>query len=171
VDGPGKEEPMLVAVLSDTHDNIWKLDAALPHIQRAEAVVHCGDLCSPFLLRMLAEGVQGRGLHVVWGNNDGDRLLLTRVAGGFEGVHLYGQFAEVELGGVAAAVNHYPEIAHGMALSGKYRLVCYGHNHTAREQRIGDCLLLNPGELAGIQGRSTIALVDTTDLRVEWVDV
>lgn len=162
---------MLVAVLSDTHDNIWKLDAALPQIARADAVIHCGDICSPFLLRMLAEGVGGKDLHVVWGNNDGDKLLLARVAGGFSGARLYGQFAELDLAGTATAVNHYPEIAHGMALSGKYRLVCCGHNHTAHEQRIGACLLLNPGELAGIQGRSTIALVDTDDLRVEWVEV
>jgi len=162
---------MRVAVLSDTHDNIWKLDAALAHIQRGEAVIHCGDLCSPFLLRMLAEGVGARPVHVVWGNNDGDKLLLARVAGGHPEVRLYGQFAELDLAGVAAAVNHYPEIARPVALSGKYRLVCYGHNHTAREERIGDCLLLNPGELAGIQGRSTIALVDTADLSVEWVEL
>ncbi len=162
---------MIVAVLSDSHDNIWKLDAAMPHIQRAEAVIHCGDICSPFTLRMLAEGAGERPLHVVWGNNDGDKLLLARVAGGYPAVHIHGQFAEVDLGGVPAAVNHYPEIAQPLALSGKYRLVCYGHNHQAREDRVGDCVLLNPGELAGVQGHSSIALVDTADLRVERVDV
>jgi putative phosphoesterase len=162
---------MIVAVLSDSHDNIWKLDAALPHIQRAEAVIHCGDICSPFLLRRLAEGAAARPLHVVWGNNDGDKLLLARVAGGYPDVSLYGQFAELDLAGVPAAVNHYPEIAHPLALSGKYHLVCYGHNHKAREDRVGACLMLNPGELAGIQGRSTFALVDTADLRVEWVEL
>jgi putative phosphoesterase len=162
---------MLVAVLSDSHDNIWKLDAAMPHIQRAAQVIHAGDICSPFTLRMLAEGAGPRPVHVVWGNNDGDKLLLARVAGGYPAVRLYGQFAEIDFDGVAAAVNHYPEIAHPLALSGKYRLVCYGHNHKAREERVGECLLLNPGELAGIQGRSTLALVETSDLSVEWVEL
>ncbi len=162
---------MIVAVLSDSHDNIWKLDAAMPHLLRAEAVIHCGDLCSPFTLRMLAEGVEGRPVNVVWGNNDGDKYLMTRVAGQFPNVRLNGDFAELTLAGTAVAVNHYPEIAHGLAFSRKYRIVCYGHNHTAREDRIEGCLLLNPGELAGIQGRSTVALVDTSDLSLEWVEL
>jgi putative phosphoesterase len=162
---------MIVAVLSDSHDNVWKLDAAMPHLLRAEAVIHCGDLCSPFTLRMLADGVQGRPVNVVWGNNDGDKYLMTRVAGQFPNVRLNGDFAELALAGTAVAVNHYPEIAHGLALSGKYRMVCYGHNHTAREDRIEGCLLLNPGELAGIQGRSTVAIVDTSDLSLEWVEL
>ena len=162
---------MIVAILSDSHDNIWKLEAAMPHLRRAAAVVHCGDLCSPFTLRMLADGVEGRPVNVVWGNNDGDKLLMTRVAGQFQNVRLHGDFAELAFEGAAVAVNHYPEIAHGLALSGKYQIVCYGHNHTSREERIGGCLLLNPGELAGIQGRSTIALVDTSDLSLEWVDL
>jgi putative phosphoesterase len=162
---------MIVAILSDSHDNVWKLDAAMPHLRRAEVVIHCGDLCSPFTLRMLADGVEGRPVHVVWGNNDGDKFLMTRVAGQFPNAVLNGDFAELALGGTAVAVNHYPEIAHGLALSGKYQIVCYGHNHTPREERVEGCLLLNPGEVAGIQGRSTIALADTSDLSIEWVEL
>ncbi len=40
---------MKLAILSDTHDNVWALRVALTHLSRAEAVIHCGDLCSPFM--------------------------------------------------------------------------------------------------------------------------
>lgn len=162
---------MRVAVISDLHDNIWKLDAAMPQLQTAEAVIHCGDICSPFMLRRLGEGLAGRPVHVVWGNNDGDRLLMAKVAREFSGIELHGDIAHLSLGGVSAAVNHYPELARGLALTGQYQLVCYGHDHIAHDERVGACLLLNPGELMGLNGRSSIALVDTTTLSVERIEL
>jgi hypothetical protein len=162
---------MRIAVLSDSHDNIWKVEAALERLQQADVVIHCGDLCSPFTLRQLADGVKEKPVHVVWGNNDGDKLLLARTAAERPWVHLHGAFAQLNLGGLAVAVNHYPEIAAPLALSGRFGLVCYGHNHQAKEERVGECLLLNPGELMGMMGRSSLALVDVESRSVEWVDL
>ena len=45
---------MKLAVLSDTHDNIPKLEAALRMMAEADAVLHCGDLCSPFVVERIA---------------------------------------------------------------------------------------------------------------------
>jgi hypothetical protein len=39
-----------IAVLSDSHDNIWALDEALNLMRDAEAVIHCGDLIAPFVI-------------------------------------------------------------------------------------------------------------------------
>ncbi len=68
---------MRIAVISDSHDNIWKLDAAMTCLRGAQAVIHCGDICSPFMIRRLGEGLAGVPLHIIWGNNDGDKLLMT----------------------------------------------------------------------------------------------
>jgi putative phosphoesterase len=162
---------MKLAVLSDSHDNIWKLDQAMPHLASCGAVIHCGDIISPFMLRRLGEGLGEIPLHVVWGNNDGDRFLLRQVASGFSAIQLHGELAEISYEGVAIAANHYPLIADGLARSGKYGLVCYGHDHTAHESRLGKCLLLNPGELMGLNGRSSLAIVDLPALTVEWIDL
>lgn len=162
---------MKIAVLSDSHDNIWKLEAAMPLLQTAEAVIHCGDLCSPFMLRAVGEGLWQTPFHLVWGNNDGDRLLLARVAAGLPRVTLHGDLAQLHLGGLRLAVNHYPEIARGLALSGLYDIVCCGHNHEAQQDWLGNCLLLNPGELMGLKGRSTIALLETGDRSAQIVEV
>lgn len=162
---------MKIAVLSDSHDNIWKLRAAMPHLQAAEVVIHCGDLCSPFMLRAVGEGLGQTPFHLVWGNNDGDRLLLARVAAGLPHVILHGELAQIEIEGLRLAVNHYPEIARGLALSGLYDVVCCGHNHERGQEWHGKTLLLNPGELMGLNGQSTFALFETASRTVQIVEV
>ncbi|MBC7251177.1 MAG: metallophosphoesterase family protein [Anaerolineae bacterium] len=151
---------MKIAILSDTHDNIWKLAEVLKQLQDAEALIFCGDFCAPFTLAQIAEGFPGP-VHVVFGNNDGDALLLSRVAAQAGNVTLYGFFAYLKLGGRQIAVVHYPPLARDLARSGQHDLVCYGHNHQANVETIGETLLVNPGEVMGRFGRSTYAVYDT----------
>jgi putative phosphoesterase len=162
---------MQVAVLSDSHDSKAMLDQAMLHLAAADAVIHCGDLISPFMVEQLAEGVGDTPVHIVWGNNDGDTFWIGKTAQKHSNVTLHGVMAEIELGGVKVAVCHYPHIALRLAQSGAYGLVCYGHSHTAHEEWIGDCLLLNPGELMGLRNPSSIALVELPGRSVERVDL
>jgi putative phosphoesterase len=153
---------MRIAILSDVHDNIWKLAEVLEDARQggARAALFCGDFCAPFTLKQIGEGIDGP-VHVVLGNNDGDVLLLSRIANGLENVILHGPFATVELGGRRIALNHYPQIARDQALSGRYDLVCHGHDHEANVERVGDTLLVDPGEVMGRLGASTYAIYDT----------
>lgn len=160
---------MKIAILSDTHDNIWKLESAMPHLQSADAIIHCGDLCAPFMVARLGEGIREAPIHIVWGNNDGDTFLISKVANDFPHVHLHGQLARLEFAGARIGVNHYPEIAQDLAKSGSYDIVCYGHDHLAHESIVEGCLLLNPGEVMGMKGASTMALLEVEDRSVAWV--
>lgn len=162
---------MKLGIMSDTHDNIWKLEEAISHLSEAQAVLHCGDICSPFMIRRLGERLAGVPVHVVWGNNDGDPFLISRVAVDFPSIQLHGLTARLEFDGRRVAVNHYPDIARDMAHAGRYDIVCYGHDHTAHEERMGDTLLVNPGEVLGLKGRSSLAVVETEDLSVQFVDL
>lgn len=161
---------MKIAVLSDSHDNIWKLAQAMPHLAQADAVIHCGDLIAPFIIKRLAAGIR-QPVHVVWGNNDGDKRLLTKFAEEAGNITIHGDFADLALGGVRIAVTHYPGIARPLAASEQYDLVCYGHDHTAHEEQVGQTLLLNPGEVMGMNGKSTIALVDSDTRHVDWISL
>ena len=163
---------MKIAILSDTHDNIWKLADILTDMERAgaEALVFCGDLCAPFTLKQIGASFRGP-VHVIFGNNDGDPLLLCRVAAGFDHVSLHGPFAHLEIDARKVAVNHYPPIAQDQARCGDYDLVCYGHDHQAKVERIGSTLLVNPGEAMGRFGSSTYALYDTSDGQAEIREV
>ncbi len=153
---------MKIAILSDIHDNIWKLSAATKAVLAAgaEHLIFCGDFCAPFTLKQLADETK-LPIDAVWGNNDGDKWLLTKLAAAAGNVTLHGELAELTLDGLRIGVNHYPEIALRLAQSGAYAAVFYGHNHIARTEQIGDCLLLNPGEIMGRFGKSTFALFDT----------
>ncbi len=161
---------MRIAICSDIHDNIWKLEAALPGMNQANALIFCGDFCAPFTLTQLARGFEGP-VHAVFGNNDGDQRLLLASAQQAGNVELHGQFAELKIGGLQIAVNHYPEIARGLAVGGGYDVVCCGHDHALHEERVGDTLLLNPGEIMGRFGRSTYLLLDTDTRAVTVCDV
>ena len=157
---------MLIGILSDIHDNLEALRQALDEFRKrkVETVVFCGDLCAPFSAKMLA--ACGLPVHAVFGNNDGDRYLITKNTAEFPDFKLYGEFIGDEdcllvLDGCRIGVTHYPFYAKTMAKTGWYDCVFYGHNHKADKQKFGNCLMLNPGDVAGISGKRSVAVYDT----------
>ena len=44
---------MIVAIMSDSHDNIWNLRKAVEIIKNSQAglLIHCGDFIAPFMLK------------------------------------------------------------------------------------------------------------------------
>ena len=161
---------MKIGIISDTHDNIWRLEEAIQHLKSTDLVIHCGDLISPFMVHQLAKGLENIPIHMVWGNNDGDKVTVTRIASNYNNFRIYGDFAELKFDGFRIAVNHYPEIAVGLARSGMYDLVCYGHDHTANHEEVAHTMLLNPGETMGMNGNSTLAFFEVETRRVEFVE-
>ena len=140
---------MRIGILSDIHDNVWRLGRALDHLGRnADALLVCGDLCSPFVINQIGRGFGGP-VHVVFGNNDGDLYRITANARAYPQIRLHGELYKGELGGRRIAMNHYPEIARGLARSGEYELVCFGHNHRHEIAEIDGILLVNPGPVMG----------------------
>jgi len=153
---------MKIAIISDIHDNIWRLEKALQGIAQAEASVLlcCGDLCAPFTLKQIAESFAGP-IHLVFGNNDGDKWLLTTIAVKAGNVTLHDTFFESEIGGRKLAMVHFPAVGRALAAADKYDAVFYGHNHTQATERVGETWLVNPGEVMGRFGRATYAIFDT----------
>jgi uncharacterized protein len=148
---------MKLAILSDIHDNVWNLRAALGSIRdaHAETLICCGDLCSPFVVGLLASGFAGP-IHAVAGNNEGDwRQIMINAAKANQSrseaaqITFHGQFFAGEFGGKRVAVNHYPEIALAIAAAGAHDVVCFGHNHQYERRSFGKTLALNPGTLMG----------------------
>ena len=161
---------MKLVICADIHDNIWVLEKALLGMTGADALLFLGDFCAPFTLVQLAEGF-ARPIHVVWGNNDGDKWLLTTQASRFDHVVLHGELADIEMAGKRLALNHYPDIARGLAQTGLYDWVFYGHDHLADDKAMGTTRLFNPGELMGRFGTSTFAILDLATGATERVEV
>jgi putative phosphoesterase len=162
---------MRIAVLSDSHDNIWNLKRAMPHLNAADAVIHCGDIVAPFVVSTIAEGVGDTPVHLVWGNNEGDKYRMGKVIEELPHVSMHGAMGMLQLEGINIAFCHFPHVAEELAQSGHYGMVCYGHSHKAHEEWVRECLLLNPGEVMGMRGPSTMALVDLPERSVEWIDL
>lgn len=146
---------MKLTILSDIHDHVWNLQKALatPAVQETDALLCCGDLCAPFIIKLLGQGYPGRPIHIVLGNNDGDVASIINVAKGFPDIHIHGEYFRGEFGGQTLAMNHYPDKARILAEEQMYDIVCYGHNHEiSTKVNIGKTLLINPGTLMGYHG-------------------
>jgi uncharacterized protein len=161
---------MKIAILSDIHDNIWKLRKVLEQAAGADRLIFCGDFCAPFSLALVAEKFAGP-IDCVAGNNDGDAVLLERIALKAGHVTMHGPYADLKLGGRRAFVSHYPAIGEAVAVSGQYDLVCVGHNHMGEIRQLGRTVLVNPGEVMGRLGHTTFAIYDTEAGQAELYEV
>lgn len=127
-------------VLADTHIRPGRArrlpDAVYSELDRADAVLHAGDLTAPELLDEL------RGfapVHAVLGNNDGE--LVGRLP----------ETEELLAGGVRIAMIHDPGPRAGREgrlarLFPQARVVVFGHSHIPQDVTgIGGQRLFNPG--------------------------
>ncbi len=163
---------MKIAIISDSHDQIPHLAAAVLHCNSfgISMIIHCGDLISPFMLDELA-GFNGI-THLVYGNNVGDQHLISQWCGTrFPNIIHHGVLGAVEAAGKKIVFHHYPEIARALAAQGKFDIACCGHNHKYTVETIGGTLLINPGELLGKEGQPTFAVCDSTTMEVSRIEV
>ena len=131
---------MIVAVMSDSHDNIWNLQKALHIIknERAGMIIHCGDFVAPFMLKEL--NAAGIPVHGVFGNNDGDQYLLTKFSlTTMTNITFHGLVGQLDIDGFTIAFTHQGVVGQGLASGGNFNMVCFGHFH--------EYLLKNSAEL------------------------
>lgn len=139
---------MQIAILSDIHDHVWNLAAALPALDSCDVLLCCGDLCSPFVVHQLGRGFT-RPIHIVFGNNDADLYRIAANARHYPHLSLHGEFFHGEFDGRRVAMNHFDSIAREIARGGAWDLVCFGHNHQFEITPEGAGLLVNPGAVMG----------------------
>lgn len=137
---------MKLGVISDIHDHLHNLRPALSYLaKQTELLICCGDLCSPFVMDELRK--YPGPVHIIFGNNDADLFRITRKSDSRLQVH--GEFLELDVDGCRVAANHFDNIAAPIADSGRYDLVCFGHNHRFSLGQHGKTVALNPGTLMG----------------------
>ncbi|MHB8836407.1 MAG: metallophosphoesterase [Candidatus Methylomirabilia bacterium] len=149
---------MKIGILADSHDDMAAIAKAVA-LFNAEGVVqvlHAGDIVSPFtfeLFRDLQAPLGG-----VFGNNDGDRLLLRERSAG--ALHPPPHF--VTLDTMRGVIVHEPPLVKSLARSGDFDLVVYGHTHVPDVHREGTSLVVNPGKAALLnKGRASVVILET----------
>lgn len=159
---------MIIAIISDTHDNIPNLEKFLLWAKEnnIETIIHCGDIAAPAMIKELFAPA-GLEFHCVFGNV-ADRELLPEVCEKFPNCHLHGDSGELQLDSIKIAFCHQPEIAKNLAASGKYHLVLFGHTHQPGMETLpNNCQLINPGTLGGLFQKATFAVFDTASKKLE----
>lgn len=157
---------MKIIIISDTHDNLRNIRKLLDIIKAFDALIHCGDLCAPFVIAELAN-FDGE-VHCCFGNTD-DRFVTPKIAAQ-KGVKFYGDLGEFKINNKKIAFTHFPEFAEGLAATGKYDAVFHGHTHSKRKLRIKECWLVNPGEIMGRIGKPSYAVYDTETNEIEIIE-
>jgi len=168
---------MKIAVVSDTHDNWANFKKAIDWIKKEKIslILHCGDISSqetidqakklfgrpsfaPPSLKLLRAGKasEGQGIKFVRGNADFSvQDLPEKIELELDGNPSTGS------GRVRIAFCHFPDLAKKLAQSGKFDIVFYGHTHRPWDEKVGNCHMINPGELAGQFYKATFAVYDT----------
>jgi len=160
---------MKIAIISDTHDNLTNFKKALfwAEKEKIKTILHCGDIGSVDFLKKAAEDFSGK-IHLVLGNMDEFSKIpreYSRVEN--EKIILEGEIGEVKKGGKKIAFCHFKDQAKKLVFCDKYDLVFYGHTHKPWEEKVGNCRLVNPGNLAGIFYKATFATYDTQSDNLE----
>ncbi len=162
---------MKILIVSDSHDNNEKLSTAISvgNDAKCEVMLHAGDFISPPTLDNL-KSFNGN-VYLVWGNNEGEKVGFISKIEKMENTEMVGDVMEKEFGGLKFYMNHYPDIVLNAALTGKYDVHIYGHNHIYHEETISNgAILLNPGEVHGNKtGISTCMIFDTETKKVEKI--
>jgi hypothetical protein len=86
-------------------------------------------------------------------------------------ITLYGLVGELNVDDFKVAFTHYRAVADGLAASGAYDLVCFGHSHKAFLGKVGKTDLLNPGDVMGKDGAPGFYLADTSAGEYEPVSI
>lgn len=159
---------MIIGVISDTHDNLPMIRRGLGELERAgaEALLHCGDFIAPFAVKEIA-AARIPNCFGVFGNNDGETLMLHR---------LFSEFGRLEkppfffdLGGIEIGMFHEPPPL-DVALEMPRELIVFGHTHEACVKK-GRALVVNPGECCGwLKGRGSVAVVDTSTMEARIIE-
>lgn len=165
---------MRIGILSDTHDHIEMVDAAVSQLnkERVDLVLHAGDYVSPFVIPRLAR-LRSPMIGVL-GNNDGDHYLLAENFAKHDHLNLRGSFATVTAGGLTIGLLHGDdrELLHALIGRKAFDVVVHGHTHQVKVTESGKTLIVNPGEACGyITGRPTIAVLDTVEKNVELLSL
>ncbi len=157
---------MLLGIIADTHDNLTMTRKAVElfNDRKVDYMIHAGDFTSPYTLKLFSE-LKCR-YAAVFGNNDGDKLLLQERSGG----SIKNQPLMLTLDNKKIVVVHEHQAVNALADSGHFDLVIYGHTHEPLVKKVNTSLLINPGEVCGwLYGKPTAVLLDLNRMEAEII--
>jgi uncharacterized protein len=173
---------MKIGVISDTHDNLKSMKAALEVLldRKVELIVHCGDWVAPFAVEFLSKNSGDIPVKGVFGNNEGDTKSIViknaKLAKPIEFAERKVLDFEVEGRHIACVHGEDAPVLDALIHSKKYDAVFTGHTHRTRNEVINEVLVLNPGTTCfasegQIIDEATVAVYDSETNTAEIVTI
>ncbi len=159
---------MLIAVISDTHDNLFRLEKALKEIRSREIklLFHCGDIGIETIERLKIEAIQ---IYAVCGNGDYypevEKICKNSNIGIFEDI------GEIEIDDKKIAITHLPAVAEYLSSLKKYNIIFFGHTHRKSFKLLNNAKLINPGDIMARYNKPSFLIYDTIKDSIEFIAI
>lgn len=161
---------MKIGILSDTHNNLPNLQAALKLFEQhaVETLIHCGD----FTGVEAAQALNGFRVIAAFGNGDAASGEIRQVLLSLNPDNYAGLVYTGEIHGVRIAVTHghLPGRLEELTRSGQYDYVFKGHSHRRQDERVGFTHLINPGALGGLHAEErSVCVLDLETRKAKFI--
>lgn len=158
---------MLIAIISDIHDNIPNLDKCLSWCKenKIESLIFCGDTARIETAEHISKEFAGE-IFMTRGNAE---LYSESELEKYKNIHYVGEIGLIELGGLLIGICHQPEkIDQAIEISSSDPdFIFYGHTHKPWIEKRGLTTVANPGELSNAFNRPTFAVLDTATKKLD----
>jgi putative phosphoesterase len=167
-----KAQPMKLGIISDTHNNLENLQAALT-LLKAEGIgllIHCGDATNMEVIQALGD------FRVVYlfGNGDIPTGEMQETLHAMSPQNYAGLVYTDHIDGVsiAATHGHLEGQVDRWVSSGHFDYVFNGHSHRHRDVLVGNTHSINPGALGGlnVEARS-FAVLDLQSRILKFIKI
>ncbi|MCX6794911.1 MAG: metallophosphoesterase family protein [Candidatus Falkowbacteria bacterium] len=160
---------MLIAIISDIHDNIANLKKCLDWCRRneVEKIIQLGDITTLETINYLAENFPGE-IFMVSGNLEiyrADELAEYK----YKNIRYSGEIDLREIGGLNIGFCHEPKNIKSVQklASTAPDFIFYGHTHKPWLEHNGETIIANPGNVSGTFHQATFAVLDTTAKKLD----
>jgi uncharacterized protein len=156
---------MLLAVISDIHDNLANLRKCLAWCKdnKVEKIICCGDVANSETLQILSEEFKGE-IFIVCGNME---IYEEAEVADYKNFTYGCRTAVFRIDGKKVGVCHEPFLIDKLLAGEKCDIIFYGHTHKPWIETKNGIQIVNPGTLGGVFSQATFATWDTESGKLE----
>ncbi len=158
---------MLVAIISDIHDNLLNLAKCLDWCKdhKIGRMICCGDVCDADTLKFLAKNFKGK-ISLVEGNGE---TFVESDLETLKNIKYYGLAGVEKIGGLNLGFCHQnKDISKVAELSSQtLDFIFIGHSHKPWLEKREQTFIANPGNVSGTFFQATFAILDTDNKKLD----
>ncbi|MCQ1538716.1 metallophosphoesterase [Methanocalculus taiwanensis] len=161
---------MKIGIIADTHDNHPAIHEAINQFISldTEIVLHAGDITTTRSLWLFCD--LPCDMIGVFGNCDHQQKRLRDESRKCGTIRLESLAADLSVESLRIGMVHGDDPGSVLALAEmeRFDIIISGHTHRPSVKRVGEILMINPGEACGERyGKATVAILDTDTLDAE----